>query len=116
MTKLIIALSFFITSNLIVQESKIQNTNFNVNALEFKIDSVSEIETLNWNEIKETFQKNDPESNITLKVVLNQKKTENNKRSFSYKVDGKSKNIDDLIEKLKKGISILKKNKKQEIK
>ncbi|NVJ89867.1 MAG: hypothetical protein HWD82_10585 [Flavobacteriaceae bacterium] len=109
MTRLIIALCFFITSNLIAQESEIKFTNLNINALEFKIESVADIETLDWNDIKETFQNNDPESDITLKVILNQKKEENNKRSFSYKVDGKAKNIEDLIVKLKKGITIIKK-------
>lgn len=109
MRKILITLLFFISIKAFSQESQSNINVINIESLQFKVDSVNELETINWKDVKETFEENSPESAIFLKIVVDKKKENSIVKSFSYKVDGKAKDIDSLITRLKKGIKLFKK-------
>lgn len=91
------------------QVDKEKNMQANIESLKVDVNSLEELKEINWKEIEDAFKENDPESDIILKVSLNSKKSEKVKLNYSYKVDGKAKDVNKLILKLKKGISIFKK-------
>lgn len=90
-------------------------SNLKVTSLTFSVDSVKELKTINWSDVKEIFENNDnPNQKIelTFKIDLPESK---NKIKSSITIGGKSGKIDDLITSAKKGVKglirIINKNK-----
>ena len=90
-------------------------SNLKVTTLAFSMDSVEELKTINWSDIKEIFENNknpDQKIELTFKVDLPESK---NKIKSSITFGGESGKIDDLIISAKKGvkglIKIINKNK-----
>lgn len=107
--KKIILSSCLLLSTFIYSQKKEIIKSFNLNSVAISVDSIQEIDTINWEVIKESFKENDPESDVFLKVAIKQIKNENVKMSFSFKVEGKAANIDSLVLRLKKGVTKIKK-------
>ncbi|UAM98397.1 hypothetical protein K8354_00790 [Polaribacter litorisediminis] len=83
------------------------NTEVKVTSMSYKVDSVKELKNIDWDEVKTIFETNKDEELIKMSFGIDLKKTENQKVSIAGKftVEGKSKNLDDLIAKSKKGIN-----------
>lgn len=109
MKKIFLTLFLCASLNVFSQKSKTKINVINIESLQFEVDSVDELETIDWKDVKETFEENSPESSIFLKITVANKKKGKLKKSFSYKVDGKAKDIDSLITRIKKGIKLFKK-------
>lgn len=90
-----------------INESINTNTEVKVTSMSYKVDSVKELENIDWDEVKTIFETNKDEELIKMSFGIDLKKTENQKVSIAGKftVEGKSKNLDDLIAKSKKGIN-----------
>ena len=90
-----------------VSESLNTDTEVKVTSMSYSVNSVKELETINWEEVKTIFESNKDDETIKLSFAIKLKKSENKKVSISSKfsVEGKSENIDDLIAKSKKGIN-----------
>jgi hypothetical protein len=84
----------------------------NINALSFSVDSLQELGTIQWRDVKEAFQENNPESEISLEIkVKNKEVLFKNKLKYSYslKVQGKAREIDSLVSRMRKALKLLKK-------
>lgn len=90
-----------------INESVNTNTEVKVTSMSYKVDSVKELETINWDDVKSIFETNKDDAVIKLSFGIDLKESENKKVSIAgkFSVEGKSKNIDDLIAKSKKGIN-----------
>jgi hypothetical protein len=89
-----------------INEAINTDTEVKVTSMSFNVDSIKELENINWDELKTLFENNKDEEIIKMSFGVDIKKHENKKVSISTKlsVEGKSKDIDNLIEKSKKGI------------
>tara|TARA_B110000483_G_scaffold80145_1_gene99741 strand:+ start:1803 stop:2171 length:369 start_codon:yes stop_codon:yes gene_type:complete len=113
MIKIIFAICVF-ASSLIFSQNKNSSKNYmNVNSLSFTVDSSKELATINWQDVKEAFKQNSPESNIFLEIKLKTKEKQKAKLKvnydFSYKVAGKAREIDSLVLSMRKGIKFINK-------
>ncbi|MDT0553135.1 hypothetical protein [Urechidicola vernalis] len=78
---------------------------------DFKIetDNFEELSDFDWNMIKEMFENNDPEENITLAFVYIKKPTDLNEAIYiddlTFKITGKSSEIDKLTKQMQKTLS-----------
>tara|TARA_B110000046_G_scaffold169398_1_gene188484 strand:+ start:216 stop:584 length:369 start_codon:yes stop_codon:yes gene_type:complete len=113
MNKIIFAICIF-ASSLVFSQNKNSSENYmNVNSLSFTVDSSKELATINWQDIKDAFKENNPESDIFLEIKLKTKdKLENKpkiKYDFSYKVEGKAREIDSLVLSIRKVINFINK-------
>lgn len=79
------------------------NVKVTVNAMKFSVNSAEELKTINWKEIKDSFKDNKPEELIELAFEIDLPASKNKFKS-SFKVGGKTKDIDVLIKKIKKGV------------
>ncbi|MDP5106624.1 MAG: hypothetical protein NWQ31_10705 [Polaribacter sp.] len=108
----IIVVIFIFTSALVFSQDNIVDKNYtNINSISISVDSVKELETISWQDIKAAFVDNDPESMISLEIkVKSEEKTADKSKytyDFSYKSEGKSKEIDRLIAQMKKGLNFI---------
>ena len=113
MIKIIFAICVF-ASSLIFSQNKNSSKNYmNVNSLSFTVDSSKELATINWQDVKDAFKENNPESDIFLEIKLKTKEKSENKPKikydFSYKVEGKAGEIDSLVLRMRKAISFINK-------
>ena len=113
MIKIIFAICVF-ASSLIFSQNKNSSKNYmNVNSLSFTVDSLKELATINWQDVKEAFKQNSPESNIFLEIKLKTKEKQKAKLKvnydFSFKVAGKAREIDSLVLCMRKGIKFINK-------
>ena len=90
-----------------INESIHTDTNVKITSMAYTVDSVKELKAINWADIKSIFETNKSDEIINLSFGLNLKESDNKKVSISgeFSVEGKSKDIDDLIKKAKKGIN-----------
>lgn len=120
MKKKILFSFLFITSLLGFSQEKKPNAVFDttkvgVTSLQFSFTETEDLKSINWNDIKEIFNYNSDSEQfieLTFKVDLPESK---NKVKGSFKIKGKQKEIDDLINRSRKMIKglerIIKKNK-----
>lgn len=80
-----------------------EDANVAVHAMKFSVNSSEAFKTINWKEIKDSFKENKPEELIELTFEIDLPDSENKFKS-TFTVAGKSKDIDSLIKKVKKGI------------
>ena len=117
MKKLLILLCLFSLSRTLAQQesdlTKEKNINgFNITSISYVADSIEELQTINWIDVKEIFGENRNNQKIELTFGLDFKKSKNNFKS-SFKITGESKDLDSLIKKSKKLVrSLIKISKK----
>lgn len=108
--QIVVLLMLLFTKTIIAQEKNEINSEINfqestVTYLKFSVDTVDELKSINWKDVKEIFSENDKNKTIELEFEIKIPKTKKiNKANFSYKAKGLTKNIDNLIKKSKKGI------------
>jgi hypothetical protein len=79
-----------------------------ITEIKYAVNSVKELEIIDWKEIKAVFDANKPEEKIALIFELALQPSKSNFKS-SITISGETKNIDSLIIKAKKGVlSIIK--------
>ena len=103
MTKLII-ISFLLLSRIAFSQEKKVISESNFESIEITVDSLEEIDSIKWEDFKDIFKENNPESTISLKLAVKNIKNENLIGNFSIGVNGKSEQIDSLVAQLKKGV------------
>ena len=106
-TILLISLSSIIYSQEDNTAAEIKESN--VTTLVFSVDSVKELKSINWDDVKDIFNEN---TNKKEKVVLgfkvkNNKKNSNLKYKHSFQVEGKLSDLNETIKVIKKTIKIL---------
>ena len=117
MKKLIMLLCLFSLSRTLAQQesdlTKEKNINgFTITSISYVADSIEELETINWIDVKGMLDENKNNERIELTFGLDYKNSKNNFKS-SFKIAGESKDLDSLIIKSKKGIrSLIKISKK----
>ena len=103
MKKLII-ISFLLLSPIAFSQEKKVISESNFESIEITVDSLEEIDSIKWEDFKDIFKENNPESTISLKIAVKNIKNENLIGNFSIGVNGKSEQIDSLVAQLKKGV------------
>lgn len=103
MKKLII-ISFLLLSRIAFSQEKKVISESNFESIEITVDSLEEIDSIKWEDFKDIFKENNPESTISLKIAVKNVKNENLIGNFSIGVNGKSEQIDSLVAQLKKGV------------
>ena len=113
MIKIIFGICVFASSLIFSQKKNSSENYMNVNSLSFTVDSSKELATINWQDVKDAFKENNPESDIFLEIKLKTKEKSENKPKikydFSYKVEGKAGEIDSLVLRMRKAISFINK-------
>ena len=113
MIKIIFGICIFASSLIFSQKKNSSENYMNVNSLSFTVDSSKELATINWQDVKDAFKENNPESDIFLEIKLKTKEKSENKPKikydFSYKVEGKAGEIDSLVLRMRKAISFINK-------
>lgn len=105
MYKLLIISFLLLSSIAFSQEKKITlESKSNFESIEITVDSLEEIDSIKWEDFKDIFKENNPESTISLKLAVKNIKNENLIGNFSIGVNGKSEQIDSLVAQLKKGV------------
>jgi hypothetical protein len=113
MKKLATLLLFFFASiataqhkSVAINESINTDTDVKITSISYTVDSIKELKSINWDEIKSIFETNKEDEVIKMSFEINLKESEGKKVKVSgkFSVEGKSENIDDLIKKSKKGI------------
>lgn len=111
MFKIIVVIFIFTSVLAFSQDKMVRKNETNTNSVSISVDSVKELETISWQDIKEAFVDNDPESLILLEIkVRSEEKLDDRSKytyNFSYKTEGKSKEIDRLITQMKKGLNFI---------
>ena len=82
-----------------------------VTELKVKTENLDELKNFDWNMVKEIFEKNDSEQEITLVFAyVNKSEIDKSKvrvNSFEMKLTGKTADLDKLTAKLKKSVNKL---------
>lgn len=111
MCKIIVAIFIFTSALVFSQEKEVSKNYVNTNSISISVDTVKELETISWQDIKEMFAENDPESIISIEIKVKSEEKPDTKSkytyNFSYKSEGKSKEIDSLITQMKKGLNFI---------
>lgn len=81
-----------------------KNTESKITSLKYTSNSVSELKSIKWEELKEIFETNKPKEKIELSFEVNLKESKNKLKS-SFTVSGETKSIDSLIVLAKKGVN-----------
>ena len=107
-----IILLFFVLISTLINAQKNTNAEIrfiesSVKSLKFSVDSPEEFKSINWNDIKEIFSENKNSESISLAFEL--KKNKKNKFHYSFKIKGKSNDIDGIINTSKRTIKVLNK-------
>ncbi|TMM32346.1 hypothetical protein FDT66_02455 [Polaribacter aestuariivivens] len=109
---LFLTASVFYAQEITLENKKSLNSGVTVNSVSYMVDTIEELETIDWKNVKEVFESNKPEDIVEMSFGMDLKKSKYKFKS-SIKVSGESKNIDSLIIKAKKGVkSIIKISKK----
>lgn len=102
--KKILILSFLLFANIVFAQEKKVISEVNFESIEISVDTLEELDTIDWQEMSDIFKKNKPESKISLKVTVKDIKKENYKGSFSITLGGESQKIDSLVTQLKEKV------------
>ncbi len=102
--KNLVTITFLLLSSIAFSQEKKISLESNFESIEISLDSLEEIDTIKWEDFKDVFKENNPESEIVMKVTVKNIIKENGITNFSIGVDGKSKEIDRLLELLKKRV------------
>lgn len=112
MKNLFILLFIFALNTIAAQESDTsEKSKVTVKSLKIDCESVKELSTIKWNDIHEIIQQNDPEDVVALEFGVHHKRNTQThvKGDFNLKISGKTKDVEKLIIRAKKGVKALKK-------
>jgi len=70
MNKIIFVIWVFASSLIFSQKKNSSENYMNINSLSFTLNTAKELATINWQDIKDSFKENNPESVISLKIKL----------------------------------------------
>lgn len=113
MKKLAIVLFLFSSSLIVSQSKSIEvkdsinlDTDTKITSLIYSVDSAEELEKINWDDVKSIFETNKPNEIIKMTFRINEKESNDKKVKVSgkFSVEGKTEDIDGLINLCKKGI------------
>ena len=76
---------------------------FTVHSIKFSVNSSEDLQSINWDDVRDNFKDNKPEELIELAFEIDLPESKNKFKS-SFKVGGETKNIDTLIKRMKKGV------------
>ena len=102
--KKLLFISLLLLSRIAFSQEKKVISESNFESIEITVDSLEEIDSIKWEDFKDIFKENNPESTISLKLAVKNIKNENLIGNFSIGVNGKSEQIDSLVDQLKKGV------------
>ncbi|QOD60268.1 hypothetical protein H9I45_13085 [Polaribacter haliotis] len=88
------------------QKDKSITSEIKVTSVSYTVDTIEELKTIDWKNIKEAFENNKPEEIIELNFGINLKESKYKVKS-SIKISGESRNLDSLFFKAKKGVKSL---------
>ncbi len=115
MRKLIVLLFITWVSFGFAQEKK--KIDFSVNTLKYSMNSIKELRNFNWKNLEKIASFNGKGTKVRLEFTLDVPKTkEQSKLMYTYAVEGKSEDINDLITSAKKGLNGIKSVSKDKIK
>jgi|TARA_R110000822_G_scaffold273279_1_gene395744 hypothetical protein len=77
-----------------------------ITSLKMTTNSIKDLETINWKDVKSIFDKNSPEEKVALSFEIDLKESKN-KFKGSLTVSGPIKNLDSLIIRAKKTVKSL---------
>lgn len=107
---LLVALTSFIgfaqSKNIVLEDNYNYNSQVKITSLSYNVDSVTELEEIDWKEIKSIFNTNNEDDVIKLSFAINMdnQKSKKVKIAGKFSVEGKTDNIEELIKKSKKGV------------
>lgn len=108
MKKLLFVICFFTFTSGYAQsdENNTLKSEAKVTSISYSVPSAKELENIDWKGVKDIFSENKDDVEIKMSFGIDLKKSKNKKVKVSgkFSVEGKSEDIDDLIEKAKKGI------------
>lgn len=104
---LFFALSQFLTAQEVIE---VKDTKISIQTVKVECESAKELATINWNDIKDIIEKNEPEQKVSLEFGVHQKIETNEKvkGSFNFKITGKSKDVLKIVERAQNGVKALK--------
>jgi hypothetical protein len=82
-----------------------------IKSLKIECDSAEDLKTVNWDDIREVINMNKPNETIALEFGVHHKRATKAKvrGSFNFTITGKTKDIDNMITRAKKGVKALEK-------
>lgn len=81
--KKLLFISFLLLSSIAFSQEKKVTIESNFESIEISVDSLEEIDTIKWDDFKDIFKENNPESIISMKVIVKNIKKENLITNFS---------------------------------
>jgi kynurenine formamidase len=112
MKNLFIVLFIFAMNVVSAQNSDTAETSkITVKSFKIHCESAKELKTIDWNDIHDIIQQNDPEDVVALEFGVHHKvQTQTKvKGTFNFKLKGKTKDVEKIIIRAKKGVNALKK-------
>ncbi len=111
MKKILIAFAFLSVLNLNAQKesAKAEIIDNSITSLVFTVDSVEELETIDWKDVKDIFKNNNEKDSIKLgyRVRFNETKKNDHEFKHSFEIKGKAGDIDESIKIAKKVIKVI---------
>lgn len=103
----IVIVAFVFCSMIVFGQEKPSVKKSTINSIELSLDSSEDLKNIEWSTIKKIFRDKAKKDSISLSFKVKRKK--NNKVEFkhSFKVEGISEDIDELISISKKTIKVL---------
>ena len=110
MRKIILIACLFVASYGFAQETDTK-TEVSIKSLKIQCDSPEDLKTVDWDDIREVINMNKPDEMISLEFgVHNEQETKTKiSGSFNFTIKGKTKNIENMIARAKKGVKALEK-------
>ncbi len=89
-----------------VKESKVS-----IQTLKVECNSAKELSKIDWKDIQEIIENNEPNKMVALEFGVNQrsKSKETLKSSFNFKITGKSRDVLKIVERAQNGVKAIKK-------
>lgn len=100
---LLLTFTFGVAQNETKKIELTENFEAKITAISYSVDSIEELEGIDWKSVKEIFSTNKEDQEIEISFAINLKKSKN-KIKAKFSVQGESKKIDSLIINSKKGI------------
>ncbi|CAL2077402.1 conserved exported hypothetical protein [Tenacibaculum sp. 190524A05c] len=111
MKKILVLFTFLSVLNMNAQKesAKAEFKDNTITSLVFTVDSVEELETIDWKDVKDIFKNNNEQDSIKLgyRVRFNETKKHDHEFKHSFEIKGKAGDIDGSIKIAKKVIKVI---------
>lgn len=84
----------------------IKETSATVHSIKYTVNSIKELQKINWDKTKEIFKKNKPEELISLAFEIDLPESKHKYKS-SVEVGGKTEDLDSLIKIIEKAVKVM---------